>query len=76
MTRFRIIAVAVLAGVLLFALATLGAAAPGDGATANQYAYGKSKVTVCHKGKTTEVPAPAAQSHFDHGDTPGPCPGS
>ena len=74
MTKFRLIAVAVLAGVLLFALAALGAAAPGEGASSSQYAYGKNKVTVCHKGETKEVPAPAAQAHFDHGDTPGACP--
>lgn len=36
--------------------------------------YGKTKVTLCHKGKTITVGAPAAKAHMRHGDTLGPCP--
>ncbi|MDH3402906.1 MAG: hypothetical protein OES32_09910 [Acidobacteriota bacterium] len=34
---------------------------------------GQRKVVVCHKGKTLEVASPAADAHFRHGDTSGPC---
>ncbi len=36
--------------------------------------YGKTKVTLCHKGKTITVGAPAAPAHLRHGDKLGPCP--
>lgn len=36
--------------------------------------YGKKKVTLCHKGKTITVGAPAAKAHLRHGDTLGRCP--
>ena len=36
--------------------------------------YGKKKVTLCHKGKTITVGAPAAKAHLRHGDKLGPCP--
>lgn len=37
--------------------------------------YGQEKVTLCHKGNNTlTVGAPAAQAHYNHGDTPGACP--
>ena len=32
------------------------------------------KVTLCHKGHTVTVGAPAADVHFNHGDTEGACP--
>jgi hypothetical protein len=35
--------------------------------------YGKTKVTLCHKGKTITVGAPAARAHLRHGDTLGAC---
>jgi hypothetical protein len=35
--------------------------------------YGKTKVTLCHKGKTITVGAPAAKAHLRHGDKLGPC---
>ena len=36
--------------------------------------YGKTKVTLCHKGKTITVGKPAAKAHLRHGDKLGPCP--
>jgi hypothetical protein len=37
--------------------------------------YGKTKVTLCHKGKKTiTVGAPAAKAHLRHGDKLGRCP--
>jgi hypothetical protein len=37
--------------------------------------YGKTKVTLCHKGKKTiTVGAPAVKAHMRHGDTLGRCP--
>ena len=36
--------------------------------------YGKTKVTLCHKGKKTlTVGAPAQKAHLRHGDKLGPC---
>jgi hypothetical protein len=35
--------------------------------------YGQNKVTICHKGKTMQVPEPAVKAHTGHGDTLGPC---
>ena len=35
--------------------------------------YGQPKVTLCHKGKTITVGAPAARAHLRHGDRLGPC---
>ena len=53
---------------------------PGKSASApaKQYsppgkAYGKTKVTLCHKGKTITVGAPAAKAHLRHGDKLGAC---
>jgi hypothetical protein len=48
-------------------------------ASAKQYGpsakqYGKTKVTLCHKGKTITVGAPAAKAHLRHGDALGACP--
>lgn len=33
------------------------------------------QVILCHNGRTIRVSEKAAQAHFAHGDTPGPCPG-
>ena len=42
-------------------------------ASAAQYQYGKTKVTLCHKGKTITVGAPAVKAHVRHGDHVGSC---
>ncbi|MGZ4020066.1 MAG: Kazal-type serine protease inhibitor domain-containing protein, partial [Flavisolibacter sp.] len=34
---------------------------------------GQKKVTICHKGHTITVGAPAVAAHLAHGDTLGPC---
>ena len=74
-----------MAGVVLIALAAvvlagLAVAANGKGAAAAQYAYGpagkaygKTKITICHKGKTLRVAAPAWKGHQKHGDHLGAC---
>ena len=36
-------------------------------------AKGTEKVTICHKGKTITVGAPAVPAHLAHGDAMGPC---
>ena len=36
-------------------------------------APGSAQVTLCHNGKTLEVPPPAVDAHLGHGDTLGPC---
>jgi len=80
----------VLTVVLVLAVAAFAGAAPGKGkpgkpgkntpSTAQyQYGpsghqYGKTKVTLCHKGKTITVGKPAAKAHLRHGDTLGRCP--
>jgi hypothetical protein len=46
-----------------------GVAQNGDGSSGN----GQQKVTLCHKGKTLTVGAPAADAHLRHGDTHGEC---
>ena len=76
------------AGILLLTfaavvLAGLAVAGPGkgNGASASQYAYGpagkaygKTKITICHKGKTIRIAAPAWKAHQKHaGDHHGPC---
>jgi hypothetical protein len=79
--------VAVLAAALVLSMAALagpGKSKPGKpakkgNAAAAQYGpaghqYGKQKVTLCHKGKTITVGAPAAKAHLRHGDTLGACP--
>jgi hypothetical protein len=83
-SKLRTTVIAVLSAVLLVAVAALAVAAPPPGkgkAGAAQYAngpagkaYGKTKVTICHKGKTIKVAQPAVKAHLRHGDTLGPCP--
>ena len=76
------------AGILLLTfaavvLAGLAVAGPGkgNGASASQYAYGpagkaygKTKITICHKGKTIRIAAPAWKAHQKHGDAQNACP--
>lgn len=77
---------AIVLGAALFlsvaALAAVGKGKPGKGknAAAAQYQYGssgkqygKTKVKLCHKGKTITVGAPAAKAHLRHGDKLGSC---
>ncbi|MBD0338188.1 MAG: hypothetical protein ICV67_02770 [Thermoleophilia bacterium] len=73
-------------GVVLLAMATvvlagLALAGNGKGPSPAQYgygpagkAYGKAKITICHKGKTIRVAAPAWKAHQKHGDLPHACP--
>jgi hypothetical protein len=80
LTVVLVLAVAALAG------ASPGKGKPGkpgkkDAPSTAQYQYGpsgkqygKTKVTLCHKGKTITVGAPAAKAHLRHGDKLGPCP--
>ncbi len=84
--RFRLPLIAVLATVLFLSVAALatgkpgkpnpGKPNPGKGAKVStaQYQYGKTKVTICHKGKTITVGQPAVRAHVRHGDTVGACP--
>ncbi len=48
-------------------------AAKAKSASAAQYQYGKAKVTICHKGKSITVGAPAVKAHVRHGDSIGRC---
>jgi hypothetical protein len=50
---------------------------PGPEAAKNGGGAGSNgqKVTLCHKGKTLTVGAPAREAHLRHGDTEGPCAG-
>ena len=58
-----------------------GQAGKGASPSASQYQYGpsgkqygKTKVTICHKGKTITVGAPAVRAHVrNHGDHVGRC---
>ena len=66
--KLQLVLVAVLTAALFLSVAALAAVGkgkpgkPGKGKTpsAAQYQYGKQKVTLCHKGKTITVGAPAA----------------
>jgi hypothetical protein len=83
--KLQVALVAVLTAALFLsvaALASVGKGKPGKGknASAAQYQYGpsgkqygKTKVTLCHKGKTIKVGAPAAKAHLRHGDKLGAC---
>jgi hypothetical protein len=84
---FTTVVTAALTAALLVSVAAF-AAPPGKGkakggkttsAAHMQYSpsqkqYGKTKITLCHKGKTITVGAPAARAHLRHGDTLGSCP--
>jgi hypothetical protein len=48
-------------------------ATTGPEAAKNGGGNGQPKVTLCHKGKTLTVGAPAQAAHLRHGDTEGPC---
>jgi len=76
--KLQIVLVAVLTAALFLsvaALASVGKGKPGKPGKPNPAGkqYGKTKVTLCHKGKTITVGAPAARAHLRHGDTLGPC---
>ncbi len=89
MSRARLSVIAALTAALLAAVGALsGVAAPPPGkgkgkgkgkASAAQYkdgtgkAHGKSKVSICHKGKTIRVAQPAVKAHLRHGDKLGSC---
>jgi len=80
LTVVLVLAVAALAG------ASPGKGKPGKpgkknapSAAQNQYGpsgkqYGKTKVMICHKGKTITVAKPAEKAHLRHGDRAGRCP--
>jgi hypothetical protein len=53
----------------LFAATALTSLVPARFAAAKA-----EKVTICHKGKTITVGAPAVAAHLRHGDTVGECP--
>jgi len=46
---------------------------PPDEEVQQGNAYGYDKITICHKGKTIEVPLPALEAHLKHGDYEGAC---
>jgi len=83
-----ILTVVLVLSVAAFAGASPGNGKPGkpskkkDAPSAAQYQYGpsgkqygKTKVTLCHKGKKTiTVGKPAAKAHLRHGDKLGRCP--
>jgi hypothetical protein len=72
----RIVVAAICVLALVMSVAALAAPGKGKGqgakAAASQYQYGK--VTICHKGKTITVGAPAVKAHVrNHGDRLGAC---
>jgi len=81
---FTAVLAVALTATLLVSVVALAAPPPGKGkpptAAKQQYGpagkqYGKTKVTLCHKGKKTiTVGSPAARAHLRHGDTLGSCP--
>jgi hypothetical protein len=82
--RLQLVLAIVLGAALVLSVASLAAVGkgkPGKGRNAAaqyQYGssgkqYGKTKVKLCHKGKTITVGAPAAKAHLRHGDKLGSC---
>ena len=85
--KLRFALVAVLTAALVLSVAALagptkgkpakpakpGKSAKVKSASAAQYQYGKTKVTICHKGKSITVGAPAVKAHVRHGDSIGRC---
>ena len=85
----RAVVASILTVVLVLSVAAFAGASPGKGKppkpgkkkapAAAQYGpsgkqYGKTKVTLCHKGKKTiTVGMPAAKAHLRHGDKLGRC---
>ena len=78
-TKLRLALVVVLTAALCLSVAALAAPTKGKPAepkakkTVSAAQYGKTKVTLCHKGKTITVGAPAAKAHMRHGDELGAC---
>jgi hypothetical protein len=75
-----LLAVAALAGATPGKGKGKGKSDKGTSPSASQYQYGpsgkqygKTKVTLCHKGHTITVGAPAVKAHLRHGDHLGPC---
>ena len=52
-----------------------GTGVAGNSASANQYQYG-GKVTICHDGRTKQVPQSKLARYLADGATLGPCPRS
>lgn len=83
--KLRFALVAMITAALILSVAALASpnkgkpAKPGKpvkaakSASAAQYQYGKAKVTICHKGKSITVGAPAVKAHVRHGDSIGRC---
>ena len=71
--RIAFVAVATVASAVM--LASLGGISVAQGVIGlAQYAYGKEKVVLCHKGKNTiRVGKPAVAAHLRHGDVVGTC---
>ena len=66
--------------VTTLAIVTVAFAAQKEGGSSSetpaedQYGAGQEKVTLCHKGHTITVGAPAVSAHLKHGDSLDPCP--
>jgi hypothetical protein len=82
LTVVLVLAVAALAGATPGKGKGKGNAGKGSSPSASQYQYGpsgkqygKTKVTICHKGKTITVGAPAVKAHLKNhqGDHVGAC---
>src|SRR5438093_784675 len=71
----RIILAGLLSTIVVVAFAAVGGVGFANGSVSSaQYQYGKTKVTICHKGKNTITVSQAAlKAHLAHGDTVGPC---
>ena len=81
--KLRLALIVVLTAALCLSVVALAAPVKGKPAdpsgkakktvSAAQYQYGKTRVALCHKGKTITIGAPAAKAHLRHGDKLGPC---
>ena len=71
----RIILAGLLSTIVVVAFAAVGGVGFANGSVSSaQYQYGKTKVTICHKGKNTITVSQAAlKAHLAHGDKLGAC---
>jgi hypothetical protein len=72
--KLRLLAGGLVAGLAVVVLSGVALANGGDKPGDNQgEGKGRTKVVLCHKGRTIRVAEPAVKAHLRHGDTLGAC---
>jgi prealbumin domain-containing protein len=72
--KLRLLAGGLVAGLAVVVLSGVALANGGDKPGDNPgKGKGRTKVVLCHEGRTIRVAEPAVKAHLRHGDTLGPC---